>query len=51
MKYKINKLDLLFKLYRIEDKRGYECKEITRHIDKLQKENKTRKILDDLMRK
>lgn len=47
MKYKINKYDLLDVLYKIEDKRGYNCKTISKHIDKLQhiKEPKLNKIL------
>lgn len=40
MKYKTNKTDLLFVLYKIEDKRCYKCKSITKHIDKLQKRGK-----------
>lgn len=35
MKYKINKLDLLDVLYKIEDKRDYNCKTISKHINKL----------------
>ena len=47
MKYKINKYDLLDVLYKIEDKRDYNCKTISTHIDKLQhiKESKLNKIL------
>lgn len=35
-KYKISKTDLLCKLYRIEDKRQYKCKEVSEYIDRLQ---------------
>jgi len=47
MKYKINKSDLLYVLYKIEDKRDYNCKTISKHIDKLLyiKEPKLNKIL------
>ena len=36
MTYKINKLDLLFILYKIEDERQYNCTEISKKIDQLQ---------------
>lgn len=41
-KYKISKIDLLCKLYSIEDKRQYKCKEVSEYIDRLQgiKDNK-----------
>ena len=35
-KYKISKIDLLCKLYSIEDKRQYKCKEVSEYIDRLQ---------------
>ena len=35
-KYKISKIDLLGKLYSIEDKRQYKCKEVSEYIDRLQ---------------
>ena len=38
MKYKTDKISLLFLLYNIEDKRQYNCKNITKKIDRLQKE-------------
>ena len=49
MKYKIDKLDLLDVLYKIEDKRDYNCKTISKHIDKLQriiKPKLNKKLLD-----
>lgn len=38
MKYKINKLNLLYILYIIEDKQQYKNKTISKKIDKLQED-------------
>lgn len=40
MKYKVNRIDLLFTLYNVEDKRAYKDKTITKYIDKLQQKIK-----------
>lgn len=47
MKYKINKSDLLYVLCKIENKRDYNCKTISKYINKLLyiKEPKLNKIL------
>lgn len=37
MKYKTDSINLLFILYKIEDKKNYNCKDISNYIDKLQK--------------
>ena len=42
MKYKANKLNLLFVLYQIEDKQQYKNKTLSKYIDNLQKHFKNK---------
>lgn len=44
MKYKTNLLNLLFTLYRIEDKKQYSCKSISKYIDKLQEKKEKKEM-------